>query len=91
MGAHFAEGKTMEDSRPDYRLLDYLNESGLMSDGCYQRAIRYTERPVVKGYQLLPLGSEIPGRKRGESRADHDLQREERHRRRGKQIRHHRT
>jgi len=49
IGDHFENGKTIEESRPDFGFICYLRNAGLLSEVDYQRIMTYTERPSVAG------------------------------------------
>jgi len=77
---HYVDGDAHDNSRPDFRLLSYLNEKGLISPENYQHAIKYTERPYCPG--LVADDFETPEMKNKREKAlqaPHDLQKEKRH------------
>jgi hypothetical protein len=54
---HFASGRTLENSRPDFRVLEDMRNKGCISDEDFKHCFRYTERPYVDGlrpYDWLP-------------------------------------
>lgn len=78
---HILDGET--NIRPDFSVLNYMWKNGLMSDADYALAEQYTERPTVPG--LVRNGFETPEAKfkrERESKVPHNLQKEERDRKR---------
>ena len=63
---HLADGKTLEDVRPDYFLIDYMRNLGLVTQHDYACAVSFTERPFCIG--LVPLGYETDEMKRRKAR-----------------------
>jgi hypothetical protein len=86
---HFVNGWSLDNSRPDFRVLEDMRNKGCLSDHDFKQMTRYTERPPVDG--LFPQ-DEIPDeikekRKRDENRANCvivKVSRQERERHRGK-------
>lgn len=57
IGDHLENGKTIEQSRPDFALFKHLWHHGLLSETEYQHIISYTERPPVENlrpYNWVP-------------------------------------
>ncbi|KAA8565183.1 hypothetical protein MFRU_008g00430 [Monilinia fructicola] len=78
---HLLDGET--NIRPDFLVLDYMWKNGLMTNEDYALAEQYTERPAVPG--LVRKGFETPEEKlkrEKESKVLHNLQKEERDRKR---------
>ncbi|KAF7874037.1 hypothetical protein EAF04_002709 [Stromatinia cepivora] len=78
---HFIDGET--NIRPEFSVLEYMSRNGLISDADYTFAKQYTERPSVHG--LVRKDFETPEAKykrERESKVPHNLQKEERDRKR---------
>ncbi|APA16203.1 hypothetical protein sscle_16g109730 [Sclerotinia sclerotiorum 1980 UF-70] len=82
---HLIDGET--NIRPDFSILEYMWSNGLMSDADHALAKQYTERPLVHG--LVRKGFVTPEAKykqERESEVQHNLQKEERNRKRSDQT-----
>jgi hypothetical protein len=74
--------------RPDFFIIEYMKKKRLISAEDYKWATGGTERPVCDG--LVDLGHKLPEVQRKEDRRReerHDLQKEDRQRRREKDSR----
>lgn len=83
IGGHLQDLRPAESLRPDYFVLDHMRANGLVSVEDYNHAMTYTERPHCNG--LVPLGyrtREMKCKIENGLREFHDLQKEDRHRRR---------
>lgn len=82
IAAHYAEGISFDQTRPDYFVLEHLEKYGAMTQDDYQEAIRYSERPFVDGLVDLNVESPAQLRERREmqiqARVHHDLGKEKR-------------
>jgi hypothetical protein len=72
IGAHYASGMQYEQLRPDYFVIDYMWQNGLLSSRAYGQAMNYTERKPVDG--LVAVGHKTKEMRRKEERS-----REQRH------------
>lgn len=86
---HFVNGSILENSRPDFRVLEDMRNKSLLSEEDFIHCFRYTERPPVDG--LCPhdyIPEEIKEKRRAaEEKANRiivTVSREERQRYRGK-------
>lgn len=59
IAGHIMRRGSAHGMKPDYFVLDYLRDIGVLKQDDYEYQVSYTERPYCDG--LLPLGSSIPG------------------------------
>jgi hypothetical protein len=83
IGDHFRHQVRQDSARPDFLVIEYMRKKHLISQEDYAWATRYTERHHCDG--LVPLGYMPPELRRKEEKSKelpHDLEKEDRHRRR---------
>jgi hypothetical protein len=79
IGTHYAGSMQYEQLRPDYFVIDYMWQNGLLSPRDYEQAMNYTERKHVDG--LVAVGHKTKEMRRKEERSleqRHNLDREKR-------------
>ncbi|KFY25322.1 hypothetical protein V493_04705 [Pseudogymnoascus sp. VKM F-4281 (FW-2241)] len=71
---HFESGRTLDNRRPDFRVLKCLLDKGMITEGDYEFFCRGSERPRISG--LIPLDcepEEILAKKRAEEDASNRI------------------